>query len=639
MQFLIKCILFFGVYIILTNGRPSHFQEEDSEIGVEYEGDESADDEYVPEEGPAADEVLRNVNSHGDIIQESQNQELAQDADINKEESEKFVETKSSVRKEGDKPQDLSYRGERESFSYIKNHPNYIFGPKNPAETENSQPSRIDDQNSRVECRNVDERSTHLGTDYSGELLFKKINDQFQKDNNGYRVDENDKSNLKKQYGNNMPVEKKAANNYDYFIYSDRNRRQVQGFEEKPITELKSIKNENNNLDVANENTILKNIKKLSDQDLENLMNSLPEDKKALLRKIMDKREITKKAGAVEDNNYFDQSDTSKIEGSYSVSSLSSNSGTTESNKNVDNGEVLNIKASDTDNETGKLGSKSGEMGDTSTTEEQLENTDSALKNEVNLNCNTKETVKTDNKREINRKDLTNKNIPFDDSLVLDTKNSNDSPIDKESSEDEDWLEPKSEEFNTEQRVVSQSDPSDISASVEKLEDSFPNANTYGDIESGLEPLVRIKRKELHHRVKKRDLPFITNDNLSFITDFESDESVNDERNEFNHKDSFYGQSDFVGNDIEGVNYNVMNNKKKRNKRSLSSNAIINTVNNTVNFNLSRSSRTTGPLFHENSSMSDNRIDKTEHQMDDETFGSFTDNSEKDINRYKRVKK
>ncbi|XP_047536293.1 EH domain-containing and endocytosis protein 1-like isoform X1 [Vanessa atalanta] len=627
MQFFIHCILFICVYVTLTNGRPSHFQEEnDSEIGVEYEGDESADDEYVPEEGEAAAD------------EESRNQELAQDADINKEDSERFSETESSIRKEGNKnnPQDSSYRGEADNFSIIKEHPNYMFGPKDVAETENSQPSHTDEQNNRVECRNVDERSTHLGSDYSGELLFKKVNEQFQKDNNGYKADDNDQSNMKKQYGDKRPIEKKDAKNYDYFIYSDRNRRQVQSFEEKPVTDLKSIKNENNDLNVANENTILKNIKKLSDQDLENLMNSLPEDKKALLRKIMDKREITKKAGAIEDNNYLDQSDTSKIEGSYSVSSLSSNSLTTETNKHVDNSEGLNTKISDTESETGKLGSKSEEKGETSTTEDLLENTDSALKEEGNINCNTKETIKSDNKREINREDITNKNIPFDDSLVLDTKNSNDSPIDKESSEDEDWLEPKSEEFNAEQREVSQSDPSDISASVEKLEDSFPNANAYGDIESSLEPLVRIKRKELHHKVKKRDLPYMTNDNLSFITDFETEESGNDERSELNQKESFFGQSDFVKKNVGGKNQNVMNNKKKRNKRSLSSNGIINSVNNTLN--LSRSSRTTGPLFHENSSMSDNRIDKAERQID-EAFGSFTGNSEEDVNRYKRVKK
>ncbi|XP_046969993.1 putative uncharacterized protein DDB_G0282133 [Vanessa cardui] len=624
MQFLFQCILFICVYVILTNGRPPHFQEEnDSEIGVEYESDESADDEYAPEEGEsAADE-------------ESRNQELAQDAD-NKEDSERFSETESSIRKEGSKNnlQDSSYRGEADNFSNMKEHPNYMFGPKDVAETENSQPSHTDEQSNRVECRNVDERSTHLGSDYSGELLFKKVNEQFQKDNGGYKVEENEQSTIKKQYGNNRPVEKKDAKNYDYFMYSDRNRRQVQGFEEKPVTDLKSIKNENNDLNVANENTILKNIKKLSDQDLENLMNSLPEDKKALLRKIMDKREITKKAGAIEDNNYLDQSDTSKIEGSYSVSSLSSNSLTTEINKNVESSEGLNTKNSDTENETGKLGSKSDEKGETSTTEDLLENTDSAL--EGNINSNTKEIVKTDNKREIDRRDLNNKNIPFDDSLVLDTKNSNDSPIDKESSEDEDWLEPKSEEFNAEQREVSQSDPSDISASVEKLEDSFPNANSYGDIESSLEPLVRIKRKELHHKVKKRDLPYMTNDNLSFIRDLENEESGNDERSEFNHKESFYGQSDFMKNKVEVGNHNIMNNKKKRNKRSLSSNSIINAVNNTLN--LSRSSRTAGPLFCENSSMSDNRIDKAERKVD-EAFGSFTGNSEEDVNRYKRIKK
>ncbi|CAH2089555.1 unnamed protein product [Euphydryas editha] len=628
-------ILLLCSFSTLTHSRPSHLQEENnSEIkDNEYESDESLEDEYAPEETEAAaDEVPQTFNNRDGAIRSSEDQELTQDSrfpvnkhiDNDKDDLENFSE--NEVRKEVVKnnPNDASYQSER--FSNVKEHPNYIYGTRNAAEFGETQLSH-DSQKNRIEYRNVDQNSKQFTSDNYGDFLFKRFHNDMKKDNSDYIEDVNEEPHLKKQY-NNRPLENKVARNYDDF--SDRNRRQVQNFEEKPVTATNNNKNENSNLDSINENAILKNIKKLSEQDLEDLMNSLPEDKKALLKKIMDKREITKKAGAIEDSGSFDQSDTSKIEESYSentnsISSLSSNSDTTETNKHIESSGGLNTKVSDTDSDSGKVGSKSGEISDTSTTEDLLEITDTVSKDEANINNNNKENIKNDNKREINGNYFTNENAPLDNSVVFDSKNSNDYQLRKDSSENEDWLETKNEELIAEPREASQDDPSDF-ASIEKLEDSFPNVNAYKDTDSELEPLIRIKRKELKHKVKKRDLPFLVNDNnLSFNGNFDSKGSENEENNELNSKESLYSQSDCLNKNLAEMEHNFRNNKKLRIQRALSSNNINKgSINETLKYN---KNRTMEPLINENDSIPVYEMDTSQYK-DVEAVQSLPQNSE-----------
>lgn len=445
------------------------------------------------------------------------------------------------------------------------------------------------------------------------------------KDNSDYLEYINENSHLKKKY-NNRPLENNMVRKDDEF--SDRNRRQVQNFEEKPITAINN--NENDNLGAVNENTILKNIKKLSEQDLEDLMNSLPEDKKALLKKIMDKREITKKSGAIEDSSSLDQSDTSKIEGSYaentnSISSLSSNSDTTETNKHIESGGGLNTKVSDTESDSGKVGTKSGEISDTSTTEDLLEITNTDSKDDANIDNNNKENIKSDNKREVNGNYFTNENAPLDNSVVLDSQNSNDFPLREETSENEDWLETKNEELIAEPREVSPDDPSYFAA-LEKLEDSFPNVNAYRDTDSELEPLIRIKRKELKHKVKKRDLPLSLNDdNTSFHGDFESEGSENQGKNKLNSIETLYSQPDCLNKNFASMDHNLRTNEKLRKKRALSYNVVLNksSENDTLKY---KRSRTMESLTDEKNSMLANEIDRSQCKEVD-AFRSFPQNS------------
>ncbi|XP_045452748.1 putative uncharacterized protein DDB_G0267716 [Melitaea cinxia] len=596
--------------------------------GKEYESGESLEDEYAPEEDEAAaDEVPQMFINRVGAIQNSEDRELTQDSRFvahknfnnRKDDLEKFSDIEIRKEKAKYNPNDASYQDER--FSNVKETPNYVFHTSNAAEIGDRHLSH-NSQKNRIECRNLDQNQ--LSSDNYGDFLFKKFNNDMKKDNSDYLEDINEKSNLKQKY-NNRPLENNMARKDDEF--SDRNRREVENFEEKPITDINH--NENDNLGAGNENAILKNIKKLSEQDLEDLMNSLSEDKKALLKKIMDKREITKKSGAVEDSSSLEQSDTSKIEGSYaentnSISSLSSNSDTTETNKNIESGGGLNTKVSDTESDSGKVGSKSGEISDTSTTEDLLEITNANSKDDANIDNNSKENIKSDNKREVNGNYFTNENAPLDNSVVLDIKNSNNLPIREEISENEDWLENNNEELIAEPREVSPDDRSNFAA-LEKLEDSFPNLNAYRDTDSELEPLIRIKRKELKHKVKKRDLPLSLNDdNTSFHENFESEGSENQGKNKLNSIETLYSQSDCLNKNFASMEHNLRNNEKLRKKRALSYNVALNKTseNDTLKYKRSRSMES---LIDEKNSMPANEMGVSEYKEMD-AFRSFPQN-------------
>lgn len=521
-------------------------------------------------------------------------------------------------------------------------------------------------------------------SNYPGDAFIKINRENLnidRRDYNNEHLDSNERPSSVKQYYSTSQTRNKDIvdrRKYDNSC-NTRDRREIQ-----------SINSKENNEDVneSSEISILKNIKMLSDKDLENLLNSLPEDKKALLRKIMDKREITKKAGAVDDNGL----DTSKLQGSYSidsntVSSLSTNTDASDTIKHSES-EESSTKPQENENDTGKSENKAGLNANTNeqTLEVSIEAVTSNSDSRNDANIVSKEISKNDNKREINS-DLDKKDGLLEDTKLgedLNDKGSYDSIIDHDvlCSDNKDWLDSENDGSNTQKREVLQDNSYADSDSIKSLEDSFPSAYGYEDINLNSEPLIRVKRTELKHRVKKRDLPPLINDKVPFVPVFEDKEPENVEVSEFEDKSflnhagvnvrddrqikpnkdsnldrttllrlksglndnpefvkvepdesSIGSDTDSILSNDEEVGDNIMYNSKIRNKR-----LNENTEDEKNNDKLIRSGRTITPIDNESNSRSHNSIDTPQYHGE-ESFGTISHNSEEDLSRSKRIKR
>ncbi|KAJ2948478.1 hypothetical protein O0L34_g7726 [Tuta absoluta] len=310
------------------------------------------------------------------------------------------------------------------------------------------------------------------------------------------------------------------------------------------------------------ETAIKRHVEKLSAQELKELLNSLSEDKRQLLIKIMgnqeeynveiNKREITKKAGVAPDNSLVEngQSDLSKLR-SCVVSEASSNTESTgvgsskvENSQSSTNVLPVTSKSTDADNETSfspLLTVKKVEIPNTMDTS-NLADPKSNLALELKMN----------NKRETSDGQLTNvkgsseeEDEKFVDNDGLLNEYGNFGRAEKDMSEFDDA--PPDTGFynkigNALKREASDKN-NDAEDALMSLEDSFPHANAYDDNESEMAPLVRVKRKNLESSVNKRSAGIASDSKVAFCPyRAENEDEDNDEGSEFDD-DGFYDRT------------------------------------------------------------------------------------------------
>ncbi|CAK1551431.1 unnamed protein product [Leptosia nina] len=343
--------------------------------------------------------------------------------------------------------------------------------------------------------------------------------------------------------------QKRKPNN----INTNRDRREISNDHvEKDITNDKNNafkKDEAESTKEDNVSAIKRNIKKLSREELEDLLNSLSEDKKALLNKIIgnkiasdsvNKREITKKAGAVEDNNCMDggQSDFNKMDSLQSMDSISSVSqhmDTTETMRQTDGSGVSKTKNSESDSTSSKSEGKD-ELVD----ENLRLNPDSGqgvtaqiLETKENVG---RDSLKSENKRETNMDD-----VPQDKS------ESNNEPSeyshydnlykDVNWDKDDNWSELMKDETELHQSYNNQHkrdlDYYANSADVKSLEDSFPNYESVDSKSPGsqMAPLVRVKRT--NSNIVKRAPGHCSDMKVPFFPGAINDDADDNEKDEF----------------------------------------------------------------------------------------------------------
>ncbi|XP_068620497.1 putative uncharacterized protein DDB_G0282133 [Battus philenor] len=420
-----------------------------------------------------------------------------------------------------------------------------------------------------------------------GELLFENKDQVNKLDKGGYprEVDEDIPSRYKQLY--NIPNENREFTDYKKYekmrLNANRDRRQAQKTNLKESNESTPI-GDATELDTINEDeetAIKRHVKKLSGQELEELFNTLSEDKRNLLKRIMEndidnenealnKREITKKAGAVEQINYIEngQLDSNKIQGvSSNVDDVNTEPSisreTTEANKRTmsvtEIGDVMHSKNSPSCEKAEnkhELTNQNEEVKEVKA-ESNLDLDSKKSDNDSELESNSQALEKTENKREANFSEMTNIGKSSDDSQTIDgnysLKDFDGSVNNQEMFLHDDKL---SELMNEEterhnsyknscKREVSLDDPSEFSDSMKSLEESFPNSYDESNTFSGsdMAPLVRVKRKDSEGSLIKRSANVIADSNVPYFPNKgENDDEDNDEGSEFD-EDGFYDRT------------------------------------------------------------------------------------------------
>ncbi|OWR52652.1 hypothetical protein KGM_208403 [Danaus plexippus plexippus] len=532
-------------------------------------------------------------------------------------------------------------------------------------------------KNTELGDTNIKEKP--FASDYVDEPLFKVKQEGYNTDRIEYINEQLPREQLRrvKEIENSHKMRSSGCRGRKYDLEINRNRRQAPNAE---VTDNNSTPSQKQDIDSKgdSESSIIKNIKKLSEQDLEELLNSLPEDKKNILKKIMEKREITKKAGAVEEN-YLEggQSDTSKNEGGFLLDSsttseppFSSSTDTTDISKHTDIGDAESTKTSENENESGKLQDKSLFIN----SKEPNLNVGYVISDD---NLKDEEPVKSENKREIVQAEYSNDNENGADNVEnADLK-------DESCIENDELLPQKGDKIktNANKREVSDENPSELNGSIQSLEESF-SSDTTGE---SLSPLIRVKRTEKDHSCNKRDSNNLSNMKVPFSPAVESGGSENDERSEiedygildrssnyerseennngqekvFHETPEIYGRdlkfnpiehsgkdmnaetgkaclgsdTDSVLSGVEGIDDNLMYNSGLRNKRT----EVSSDLDDSHQVQLNRNGRTAGSLDDSNNAVTDNSIN-VHNYGEEEAFGPISRNYEGDNSRFKRIR-
>ncbi|RVE52720.1 hypothetical protein evm_002593 [Chilo suppressalis] len=409
-------------------------------------------------------------------------------------------------------------------------------------------------------------------------------------DNSEYHkdvADTNEPTRHFKQFSNTMESDyKNIINDRNYkmakFIIN-RERRQA---EPNSTLILSSTSTEKSLAETANEDdetAIKRHIKKLSGEELEELLNSLSEEKKALLNKIMDnsqnndtpnKREITKKAGAVEENNYMESglSELSKLQGGSSPVDMNTESAIAQNSETENTKQEVQTESSDISN-------KIPETAKGETSENKVKLTDEAQNTEAISNSNEEDSkhlisdsqsAKLESKRQANIDYFKNEDESFDDAQLTDNyMNLQDlgEPFEGQgyacaSHEgdvsqllDDDAHKHANQEFKREVLLDQQAALDD---SIKSLEESFPKSNCEESgqyLESNMAPLIRVKRKEKNLDIQKRAAGVLSDSKVAYVPYKAENEDVdNDEGSEFDD-DGFYDRTaNYVRNNINRAN-------------------------------------------------------------------------------------
>ncbi|XP_061720333.1 phosphatidylinositol 3-kinase 3-like [Cydia pomonella] len=354
-------------------------------------------------------------------------------------------------------------------------------------------------------------------------------------------------------YYNRSPTENKESEDDPYEEINaedaNRDRRDTNDPDETinsgnahDIKEKKDLENFENEAEQA---IIQRYVKKLNKKEVENLMRTLSEDKRAILEQIisdgsnqaisLNKREITKKAEAVEENNFMDgiQSDSNKISGPLVNFNLA-NGITNKNNDQTGMTPAIEENVSSTISGENKINRRSNEEG----VSEKSEN------GAVTSSSTESVTAKSENKREVNIKELNNEGSPVNS---LNTNEPQESSI--IGSQDEFYANSQDEDLSQlmdddvqlhydyrhpQKRDLMQENNENMAEPMKSLQESFSDNNNYentgytGDL--NMMPLIRVKRKNYEHAVKKRAAAIMPDSKVAYVP--ENEDEDNDEGNE-----------------------------------------------------------------------------------------------------------
>ncbi|GBP31924.1 hypothetical protein EVAR_18463_1 [Eumeta japonica] len=310
------------------------------------------------------------------------------------------------------------------------------------------------------------------------------------------------------------------------------------------------------------ETAIKRHIKRLSDEELKELLNSLSNDKKELLKKIIgsdsthenvNKREIIKKSGAVESNanlqSEINNVQSASAESSVTLSDLNIPWDATKSNiqsemKATPSTQFLEFSSTPSSTEI---------TSDLSQVEERFRNEPKAIEISSNTKLtdpNAPKANKRESKRDIDATSLNetpdSANIysNFDESNVY----NNNYFCSHEDAHQSLNADPETtHESELMKRDIQYGRFPEMSSLMKSLEESFPCINSDDSMsslaESEMMPLVRVKRKDINSHLKKRSNTVLDETRIPYLPyRAENDDEDNDEGNEFDD-DGFYDRT------------------------------------------------------------------------------------------------
>ncbi|KAL4715057.1 hypothetical protein ACJJTC_003208 [Scirpophaga incertulas] len=376
-------------------------------------------------------------------------------------------------------------------------------------------------------------------------------------DNDG--VESNERP-YKYPLGKNQPND-----NFDKIERLDMIRDRRQAEKNKDILELSKSSTDKTSMLFQNENedeeaAIKRHIKKLSGDELEELLNSLSDDKKTLLNKIIEnnnaydtqnKREITKKAGASDKNSLIDGG-LLELGKSQDVNSNVSDINTgLVFGKNFEN--VITSSESQSDNDH----TSSSKAPDSTQGDSKEGNAELSVDNINNNNNVNKRDTNFDNEehKSFDRSEYVDSSYQSLDYLSNDKNNycaSHEVGLEQQTDE-----EPQSHKQNKRELLPTKQFNID---DIKLLEDSFPNDNPERSsqyIEANMVPLVRVKRKDDKDITQRTIIP---DDKAAYCPlNVDNDDSDNDEGNEFNNDGIYDRTLNFAKRDLDklddGVNH------------------------------------------------------------------------------------
>lgn len=535
-----------------------------------------------------------------------------------------------------------------------------------------------------------------------GDMLFARNRDQVsyinKNENNANDAPDSVQPRYFKQYYNTMQTDKDmiADKTEDGAHFKLRDRREVKEANQSDNSNLPNTENKQSNdkRDSEDEESAIKrHIRKLSRTELDQLLSSLTEEKRELLKKIIDeteagdngyinKREITKKAGAVEENNYIEncQSDLSKVQGgspSLDTKTEISLSQTTETESSKPE---VGTDSSETTQKMADLNFASNQNDDS------IQKTPDGSLNTFSLKMDSKDTdilsnvqvtSKTENKREINLEDLEERDDSAESNNILGQDYSNDQGY--FCSQDESNIDDESQPHLDKhyKRETYYDKQSELSDSMKSLEESFPSSNAYEDSEPYSGPLIRVKRKNYDQIVKKRAARLLPDAKVAYFPyKAENEDEDNEEGNEFDDEGFYDRTSNFensnkaveedkvdnsipaksgstdnskssnenlesdtrsLGSDtdsvlsgVEGVDDNLMYNSGTRNRRTAEANSSDGTQ--------TEAESSTSLMQDEVKSPAENFIN-VPHYQENDAFGPLPRSYDGDLTRYKRIRR